>query len=93
MKAIIDRFEEDHAVVELNEKMYNIPRALIPHDAREGDTIEITISGKISNERREASHALFERLRKKSVAKKELPKASDTESNEDENTSENASEI
>ena len=42
MKVIIDRFEENIAVVELDGEMLNAPRALF-EGAREGDTVEITV--------------------------------------------------
>lgn len=76
MKVIIDRFEEDLAVVELDEKMYNVPRALFP-EAQEGDTVEITVLGKIQHEDSEEPHAVFERLRKKRRGKKAKEKQSD----------------
>ncbi|WP_102399284.1 DUF3006 domain-containing protein [Haloimpatiens massiliensis] len=42
MKGIIDRFEGNFAVVELdNEKMIDIERAKIPKEAKEGDVINI----------------------------------------------------
>ena len=42
MRVIIDRFEEDIAVVELNGEMLNAPRALFG-EAKEGDTVELTV--------------------------------------------------
>ncbi len=42
MKVIIDRFEENIAVVELNGEMLNAPRALFG-EAREGDVVELRI--------------------------------------------------
>lgn len=42
MKVIIDRFEEDIAVVELNGEMLNVPRALFA-EAQEGDAVELTV--------------------------------------------------
>lgn len=43
MKIIIDRFEEDIAVVELEDgELLNVPKILFA-DAREGDTVEINI--------------------------------------------------
>ena len=36
---IIDRFENDTAVVENGEEMTDIPRSLLPENAREGDVI------------------------------------------------------
>ena len=64
MKIIIDRFEESIAVVEIDEKMLNVPRELFP-DAREGDTVEITVLGKIQPEDEESPHDIFTRLRNK----------------------------
>ncbi|AUN05065.1 DUF3006 domain-containing protein [Clostridium botulinum] len=42
MKGIIDRFEENFAVVELEDKkMINIDKNIIPKKAKEGDVINI----------------------------------------------------
>ena len=41
---IIDRFEEDWAVIEFGQKTFNIPKFLIPPEAREGDAINIQIT-------------------------------------------------
>ncbi len=44
MKFIIDRFEEDIAVIETKDKeMINIPRKILPIGAKEGDIIGTTI--------------------------------------------------
>ncbi len=44
MKFIIDRFEEDMAVVELEDgEMVDIPRQVLPRDAEEGDVLVIFI--------------------------------------------------
>lgn len=44
MKVIIDRFEEDYAIVELeNKKMISMPKELIPKGAKEGMVINISI--------------------------------------------------
>lgn len=67
MRVIIDRFEGDIAVVELQERTLNVPRALFP-DAHEGDTVEITVLHKSYHRSRE-THALFERLRTKSAGR------------------------
>lgn len=40
---IIDRFEEDWAVLEYESKTYNVPRALLPEDAKEGDVLRISL--------------------------------------------------
>ena len=40
MRGIIDRFEEDIAVIEIEgRKMIHIPRRLLPPEAQEGDVI------------------------------------------------------
>lgn len=44
MNFIIDRFEGDYAVVELeNKEMIDIPRTILPVGAKEGDIINISI--------------------------------------------------
>jgi len=44
MKVIIDRFEGNFAVVELgNEKLANLPKALLPDGAGEGSVISIEL--------------------------------------------------
>ena len=44
MKVIIDRFEGDYAVVELdNREMVDIPKKAIPEQAVEGDVLRIEI--------------------------------------------------
>ena len=40
---IIDRFEGDWAVIEMNRQIVNLPKSLLPSDAKEGDVIEIHI--------------------------------------------------
>jgi hypothetical protein len=45
MRVIIDRFEEDKAVIEADGEMLTVPRALFG-DAQEGDHVEITVLGK-----------------------------------------------
>lgn len=43
MKVIIDRFEGNYAVVEMADRtMANLARVLLP-EAKEGDTVEITV--------------------------------------------------
>lgn len=52
MKVIIDRFEGDYAVVEIEiGKCVNIPKILIPN-AKEGDIIKIEIDKKETLERK-----------------------------------------
>lgn len=44
MKAVIDRFEGDYAVVLVGDKevKLNVPKELLPKDAREGSWLKIT---------------------------------------------------
>ncbi len=61
MKIIVDRIEEDIAVVELeNGNCVNIPAVLLG-DATEGDAIVLSVEKK-----REDTHSIFEKLRNKS---------------------------
>lgn len=41
---IIDRFENDWAVVEWKRRTFNLPRELIPPEAAEGDVVLIKVS-------------------------------------------------
>ena len=60
MQCIIDRFEGDYAVVEYGDKQYcNLPRALVPADAREGDTLKLS---KITTDRKERIENLMDSL-------------------------------
>lgn len=53
MNFIIDRFEGDYAVVELeNKEIVDIPRVILPVEAKEGDLINISIQ-KTETENRE----------------------------------------
>jgi len=51
IKVIIDRFEGDFAIVELNDKTTTaIPAKVLPREAKEGDVIKIEIdSGETKN--------------------------------------------
>lgn len=82
MKVIIDRFEENIAVVELDGEMLNAPRALF-RDAEEGDAVEISVLPRNTAEQAETSAAemsedqceespaaLFRKLRSKSKKRK-----------------------
>lgn len=62
MKVIIDRFEGDYAVVEINKgKFVNLPKELIP-DAKEGDVIVITIDQDETKKRKEHVKDLMNQL-------------------------------
>lgn len=69
MKVIIDRFEEDIAVVELDGKMYDAPRALFA-DAHEGDAAAITVLPRENSTgdtvgKEDKPAAIFAKLRRK----------------------------
>ncbi|MEN1761701.1 DUF3006 domain-containing protein [Anoxynatronum sibiricum] len=53
MKVIIDRFEDNYAVVELEEGvLINMPKVLLPNLAEEGDVITIEIDEEETKRRR-----------------------------------------
>lgn len=41
---IIDRFEGETAVVEYNGRTFDLPRELLPVDAKEGDVIRLSVA-------------------------------------------------
>lgn len=54
MKIIIDRFEGNFAIVELDDKrIIDMPRELVPGEAKEGDVLEIEISQEKTEELKE----------------------------------------
>lgn len=65
MRIVVDRIEENTAVVELESgDMATIPTVLLG-DAQEGDAIILTVEKKNEKEKAD-THSIFERLRKKS---------------------------
>jgi hypothetical protein len=42
-KCIIDRFEGDYAVIEYGRTTFNLPRSLLPREAKEGDILTFDI--------------------------------------------------
>lgn len=62
MKIIIDRFEEDFAVVEVGEKYIDVAREILPPEAREGDIISIEIDAEATNQRRKFIHDEYDDL-------------------------------
>ncbi len=69
MKAVIDRFEEDYAVVLFgeNEIKVDIPKALLPEGAKEGSWLNINFELDIKGEmkQRERIEDKLERLKQK----------------------------
>ena len=71
MKGIIDRFEGDFAVCEIDGQMKNLPRALFPEEAKEGDVFFIDNKVRIlkdeTDERKMSADNLFNKLKNKKV--------------------------
>ncbi len=45
MRAVIDRFEENWAVLEAPGKvMWNVPRQFLPPEVKEGDEVDVTFA-------------------------------------------------
>lgn len=64
MKVIIDRFEGNFAVVELEDKTFaNLPFLLSPTGAKEGDVISISIDKEETERRRHEADELFNKIR------------------------------
>lgn len=62
MKVIIDRFEGDFAVVELDVgKFCDLPRVLVPQ-ANVGDVIDITVDSAETERRRQSVNQLIQDL-------------------------------
>ena len=62
MKVIIDRFEGDYAVVEIDKgKFVNLPKELVP-DAKEGDIVIIRVDHEETNKRKEHVKDLMNQL-------------------------------
>lgn len=62
MKVIIDRFEGEFAVVEIdNGKFANLPKILVP-DAKEGDVIEISVDRNETQSRKKKINKLMDDL-------------------------------
>lgn len=61
MKVIIDRFEGDYAVVELPDMKYvNMPKELLPKNAKEGDVIAIALDNNATSDRSKSINKLVE---------------------------------
>ena len=64
---IVDRFEGDWAVLELDGQVFNVPRLLLPAEAREGDALRLSLEVDPSStqDRREKIRSLEDRLFRK----------------------------
>ena len=62
MKVIVDRFEGDYAIVELDiGKVINVPKILFPN-AKEGDVFKIEIDNEETNNRKNKIQGLINEL-------------------------------
>ncbi|GAW92763.1 DUF3006 domain-containing protein [Calderihabitans maritimus] len=57
---VIDRFEGDMAVIEYNGKTFDLPRSLLPEEAKEGDVLKMSIE--IDKEETEKRRKKIEKL-------------------------------
>lgn len=63
MRFTIDRFEGDYAIVELEGKeMLDMPRILLPLDAKEGDIINVSIDKEGTENRKKEIQDRFNNL-------------------------------
>ncbi|HHY41550.1 MAG TPA: DUF3006 domain-containing protein [Thermoanaerobacterales bacterium] len=63
MNLIIDRFEDEYAVVELPDKTFaNIPKKVLPQEATEGDIITIAVNKIETSKRKEKVRKMVEDL-------------------------------
>lgn len=63
MKFTIDRFEGEFAIVELeNKEMLDIPKGILPIEAKEGDIISVSVEQGETEERKERIQSKFDRL-------------------------------
>lgn len=47
MQGIIDRFEGEYIVIEINEKMYNVNKDISKEDLQEGDVVDIKMENNV----------------------------------------------
>ena len=63
MKVIIDRFEGEYAVVELdNMNTVNMKKILLPSDVKEGDVVDIIINTDETAKRKNKINKLMDKL-------------------------------
>ena len=59
---IIDRFEGDYAVIEVNDEFINIPKSTIPKEAKEGDVLRFIIDSDETAKRKQRITGLMDKL-------------------------------
>lgn len=60
----IDRFEGEYALIEMNRRIFHIPKILLPKNAREGDviTIQITVDKEAAGRQKKSADRMAEKL-------------------------------
>jgi hypothetical protein len=59
---IIDRFEEDKAILEIGDEFITIPRSVLPKEAKEGDVLNIVIDADETTARRDKIETMMKKL-------------------------------
>ena len=59
---IIDRFEGNYAVVEINSEMISIPKSVLPSNAKEGDVLKIIIDDNETDKRKKHIENLMNKV-------------------------------
>ncbi|MBQ7953637.1 MAG: DUF3006 domain-containing protein [Clostridia bacterium] len=62
MKWIIDRFEEDYAVIECENNYFNVPKNTLPDNLAEGDVLNIEIDTAETEKRKNQANNRLKRL-------------------------------
>ena len=62
MLLIIDRFEDDRAIIESSEGKCELPKSELPPESKEGDVLKITIDENKTSSRKEAIKELSKKL-------------------------------
>ncbi|AGB41074.1 Protein of unknown function (DUF3006) [Halobacteroides halobius DSM 5150] len=61
---IIDRFEGDKVIIEYNNQTFNLPKSVLPKQAKEGDVVKLIIDQIETNNKKqrvkELANELFE---------------------------------
>ncbi len=57
---VLDRFEGEYALIEMNRRIFHIPKILLPKSAKEGDviTIQITVDSEATAKQKQSADKL-----------------------------------
>jgi flagellar basal body L-ring protein FlgH len=57
---VLDRFEGEYALIEMNRRIFHIPKILLPKSAKEGDviTIQITVDKEATAKQKQSADKL-----------------------------------